>query len=1372
MPILSLQRAVSQEADNAFLSFEVNLSEAALDPVTFSYRAFEGTANSNDLDWGFDSSGRTYGTVTLAPGVTSETIFIEANTDSFDERDESVTLQLSNLSENADFEGGESVLRASGVILDNDGTGSNLALLVSDPVLVEGDVGTKEAVFEIRLSQPASEAFSVTYGTRDISATSGTDYISSFGTLNFAQGEEVKEVRVQVLGDTVTEPSESFALVLDAPSGRTVGTKGLVGEAVIRDDDASGFPVVSISNAVAREADNNYLSFEVTLSEAALDTVVLTYRALEGTASSNDLDWGFDVSDRTVGQIEFAPGVTSRVIYIEANSDSADGLDESVILQLTNLSENARFAGGEDQIRATGVILDNDGEGSNLALFVSDPVLVEGDAGSKQAVFEVRLSQPATTDFTVTYSTRDISAVAGEDYVARSGTLNFAAGEEVKSVSVDVLGDALAERSEQFALVIDAPSDPSVGIRGLVGEATIRDDDTGSGPVVSVADAVALEGDNQYLSFEVSLSEAALDTVTMRYRAHEGTASSNDLDWGFDVSDRSVGFVTFAPGQTSRIIYIEANTDSFDERDESVYLDLANLSENARFAGGETSLRATGIITDNDGTGSNVALLVSDPVLVEGDIGVKQAVFEVRLSSAVADTVNVNYQTRDITATAGSDYTAALGTLTFAPGETLKTVAVDILGDADAEVTERFALVVAAPDNISLNEEGLAGEATIQDDDTTPQPVISIADAVSREADNNYLTFEINLSEASNSPVTIDYRAREGTAISTDLDWGFDVTNRTVGTVTFNPGETSRLLYIEANTDSLDERDETIIMELSNATGASFAGGTSTALAHGWIFDDDGLGPNRAISVAPAITREQGVDVAEYEIPIYMSRTASVALSFDVAAVDQSAELGLDYRLLDSSITFLPGEMSAAVRVQILGDGLDEITETFALSVTPQDGVPFVGTIPAGIVSIQNGPRVPTNGDDVLDGTTSPDVINLLAGNDRYDGLAGDDLVRAGSGNDTVIGGTGADTLMGQAGNDFLIGGADTAADGIEGGQVFRIYRATLDRAPDTGGFEGWVDNLASGAGTILDVVSGFVASREFQNVYGSLDDSGFVSLLYNNVLNRDADAGGLAGWLGQLENGTSREQVVIGFSESAEFKSVTATEANAYSTALFERGQASYLDDVFRLYRATLDRDPDQGGLESWSTQLENGQEYTSIAAGFTNSTEFRNTYGALDDTNFVTLLYQNVLDRAPDTAGLDAWLLNMSEGLSREDVVRGFAQSREFINKTANDFTSYMKAAGGDVLDAGAGNDTLAGNYSADTFIFDAAEDGTNVVLQLNDWDTLQLEGFGYATAADALSHMSVTGADVRLVDEGVTVIFAGSDLATLQNVDYIFV
>ena len=143
----------------------------------------------------------------------------------------------------------------------------------------------------------------------------------------------------------------------------------------------------------------------------------------------------------------------------------------------------------------------------------------------------MRLSRPAPSAFTVSYTTVDGSARAGSDYIATSGTLSFAEGQEFASVAVEVNGDTLAENTERFSLVLTPPDSPSIGTGGAVGEATLLDDDTGPGPSLSIAAAdPAQESFSSFLRFVVTLSEASLDAVTVNYRLRlAGTATDLDL---------------------------------------------------------------------------------------------------------------------------------------------------------------------------------------------------------------------------------------------------------------------------------------------------------------------------------------------------------------------------------------------------------------------------------------------------------------------------------------------------------------------------------------------------------------------------------------------------------------------------------------------------------------------------------------------------------------------------------------------------------------------------------------------------------------------------------------------------------------------------
>lgn len=398
------------------------------------------------------------------------------------------------------------------------------------------------------------------------------------------------------------------------------------------------------------------------------------------------------------------------------------------------------------------------------------------------------------------------------------------------------------------------------------------------------------------------------------------------------------------------------------------------------------------------------------------------------------------------------------------------------------------------------------------------------------------------------------------------------------------------------------------------------------------------------------------------------------------------------------------------------------------------------------------------------DAPVSPgnDGIRMTSGGTLEAG-AGDDRIEGSAQDDTIIGGSGSDSISGGPGDDLLIGTDVRQATTASGSQVFRVFQATLDRIPDSTGYNNWSDRLDSGERTLLEVIEGFVNSAEFQSTYGALDNSAFVSLLYQNVLGRAPDAAGLGNWVDRLEDGTSRAEVVRGFSESAEFKANTNDAASAYVAA----EAAPFADDVYRLFQATLDRAPDLTGLENWSGRLGEGMDYTDVAAGFVNSAEFQNVYGALNNAAFVTLLYNNVLGRDPDAGGLANWNTQLAEGMSREEVVRGFAQSGEFTANTAQPFHDFMVAQEGDTIRGGAGNDLIHGGLLADTFQFDAADKGSDRVLQLDAWDSLEFTGFGYGSAAAVASHLTETANDVIFADQGVRVIFMNTDLATMEDV-----
>jgi hypothetical protein len=389
--------------------------------------------------------------------------------------------------------------------------------------------------------------------------------------------------------------------------------------------------------------------------------------------------------------------------------------------------------------------------------------------------------------------------------------------------------------------------------------------------------------------------------------------------------------------------------------------------------------------------------------------------------------------------------------------------------------------------------------------------------------------------------------------------------------------------------------------------------------------------------------------------------------------------------------------------------------------------------------------------------TTS--VIENAVGGSSHDTIYGNGVANILSGyhgNDTVYGWNGGDVLYGGSGNDTLI------AEGIvswnpNAASVRRLYIATLDRGPDDGGLQNWTNALNAGQ-SLNSIVTGFINSAEFSNVYGALSNSAFVTTLYNNVLGRAPDSAGLNSWVSQLNSGTSRETVVLGFSESAEFK----------NTSEFR----NISGQVFRMYDSAFNRTADAGGFSGWWDSMYGGTSIGEIANAFINSAEFTATYGAigsLTNTQYVERLYLNVLNRTADSGGLSYWVNELVNGMTRANLLVTFSESTEHVNLMASGLDSFMRnnlTDWRDVLVGESGVNHLTGHRGSDMFTVTSGDSGTHYIYGLELFDSLRLVGFGYSNSGQALAAMSQSGGDVLFTAGGTTIRFVDTQLSTLQN------
>jgi hypothetical protein len=311
---------------------------------------------------------------------------------------------------------------------------------------------------------------------------------------------------------------------------------------------------------------------------------------------------------------------------------------------------------------------------------VNNVTAAEGSA----AAFTVTRTGSATGSYSVNYATANGTAIAGSDYAAKSGTLTFATGDATKTVSVTTLSDAVSESSETFTLNL---SSPTGGATITDGQGTGTITNVGPAPSFSISNATAAEGSSAL--FTVTRSGASTGSYSLNYATADGTATA-----GTDYTTAS-GALTFASGETSKTISVATLADAASEGNETFMVNLSSPT------GGAT-------ITDSQGVGTitNVAPAASFSVSnASADEGAPLD-FTVTRSGDASASHSINYATANDEATSPSDFAGVSGTLTFAAGQTTKTVSVQTFFGSDSE---------PAVESMYLNLSSPSAGATISD---------------------------------------------------------------------------------------------------------------------------------------------------------------------------------------------------------------------------------------------------------------------------------------------------------------------------------------------------------------------------------------------------------------------------------------------------------------------------------------------------------------------------------------------------------------------------------------------------------------------------------------------------------------------------------
>ena len=439
--------------------------------------------------------------------------------------------------------------------------------------------------------------------------------------------------------------------------------------------------------------------------------------------------------------------------------------------------------------------------GTTPTISIGDASVTEGNSGTTTATFTATLSASASGTVTVGYSTANGTATAGSDYVAQSGTLTFTAGQTTRTIAVVVNGDTAVEPNETFTVNLASPTGATI-LDGL-GVGTIVTDD--SLPSLSIGDISVSEGNTgtKVAALTVTLSAASASPVSVTYATANGTATA-----GTDYAAVG-GSVTFPAGTTSQTVNVTVNGDTTVEPNETFVVNLSAPS-------GATILDAQGVGTiTNDDSAALPTLSIGDVSVIEGNSGITTATFTATLSAAASGTVTVGYSTANGTATAGSDYVAQSGTLTFTAGQTTKTVVVVVNGDLTVEPNETFMVNLSSPTGATILDG--QGVGTIMNNDGAALPTLSIGDVSVTEGNSGTTTATLTatLSAAASGAVTVNFATANSTATA-----GSDYVAQS-GTLTFTAGQITKTIIVTVNGDIAVEANETFTVNLTTPAGAT-----------------------------------------------------------------------------------------------------------------------------------------------------------------------------------------------------------------------------------------------------------------------------------------------------------------------------------------------------------------------------------------------------------------------------------------------------------------------------------------------------------------------------------------------------------------------
>ncbi len=954
---------VQESKGGAFASFTVSLGSPLAAPATVSFTTVGGTAQPSQ-DYTPVS-----GTLTFAPGTTSQAVKVTILDNDIGEQTEQFAFVLTSSSDNT----GILVGKATALIIDDDG------ISVADASVTETNGSTFVDV-EITLPRPSLAFTQVDWATASGTAGANDFDANASGTAFFSPGDTSRTITIEVKGDKAAEGDETFRVLLSNPVGNTI-TDGS-GTVTIIDDEALPL-IVDIADQEAIDAAGGDVPVAMTvfLNRIHSEPVSVDVALFENGATK-----GVDYIDAP-GTVTIPAGQISTTFEVTLLRATAPEASENITVGISNPTGGAVLAVPEGVPSASanlGVI----GYATLFDLFlpaISDAR--EGEFAAAPPTYTLSRRGDISAEQVVGWAA-DISlglpAIDKSDLVATAGTVTFAPGQETVSIPVLVVDDTAFEPNESFMLrLVDLPAGSAIGIEPITG-VNIRNDDTAISIFAPGSPYLGLEGGGGPISapnfrVEIDGDRSLARTVTWTITG-SGANPADAADF-----KAMTGTLSIPAGQDQVTLVIPVQDDKVIEPREGYTVTLSNPGKGATFA----QASASSFITNDDTSGT---LSIAKASQAEGSSGgTTTYAFTVTIDPAPPRNFNdfftwkVTGGGRPNTLPADpADFGASKfpsGGLLFGPSQATFAIDVPVAADTAVELNESFTLTLFNSDGIAIS----TATAAILNDDA----LLSIAAISANKPEGSGLaptpySFTIarsgNLAQTSTVTWSAAGIAGTGTTPAGAADFAGGVLPS--GSVTFAPGETSKPVTVNIAADRTLEPNERFAVTLASPSpGTTLGQGSATGI----IQNDDAAGSGTLLVQAlNAVQNEGHLGSTPYHFAVTRTgdTTKPAAADWRVSGIAQSgtvAALASDFVggvLPTGTVTFLAGQTSQKVTVNVAGDTLIELNETFALTFSNQSSGVVLGSAPT-VARIMN--------DDALGSGT----LSIAAPVNRAEGRSG-----------------------------------------------------------------------------------------------------------------------------------------------------------------------------------------------------------------------------------------------------------------------------------------------------------------------------------------------------------------------------------------------